>query len=616
MTHKQETKQTEEPEEKLEDNTAAAEETAAEKDGETNSEKAVDADQAAEAPEGSSGAKTGKMGGHGLWCWLMCHKKVTIPVALVVFVGLLAAVPSTRYAVAGIFVKQSFPVLVVDAETSKPVSSAVVNLGGVTATTDNRGQATVRLRVGPASLQVNKKYYTTTTRSVTVPLARPKQALQVSVKATGRPVPITVVNKISRQSAANVSIKASGTEAKTDKNGKVVIVLPPTQKTVKATLSGSGFNAGDITIQVTADEVAGNTFQITPAGKLYFLSNASGQLDVVKSDLDGGNRQTVLPGTGKEDRFSTILLASRDWKYIALQSKRDGGDHAKLFLIDTSTDKLTTMDEGDADFGVVGWSGDRFVYTVNRSKVDIWQPKRQALKSYSASAQKITLLDETTAEGDQTSYADQFLGSAYLIGDQVLYTMGLDANSYGQSKLDGKSAALNSIKADASQKKVVKSYPHPSGYSYFNLDLRLADFGDLYIHYQGTDGKDSYDEYSNGKVTAATLTSDQFFQGTYNTYVVSPSGSKTLWSDFRDGKNTMFVGDENGANGKQIGASEDYNVYGWFTDDYVLITKKGSEMHILPAAGINGNLDASLKTSDYYKPNYANRGYGFGGYGG
>src|SRR6185369_16053847 len=114
---------------------------------------------------------------------------------------------------------------------------------------------------------------------------------------------------------------------------------------------------------------------------IYFLSKASGKIDVVKTNLDGTDRQTVLAGTGKEEDTDTILLASRDWKYLALKSRRDG-KAVKLYLIDTSNDKLTTIDEGNATFDMVGWQNDYFVYYVYRNNVKSWQPKGSSLKSY------------------------------------------------------------------------------------------------------------------------------------------------------------------------------------------------------------------------------------------
>lgn len=570
----------------------------------------------------ASDSKTKSQGPqHRLRAWVAIHKKISIPLAVVLVLVLLAAVPATRYMLAGTVLRKDFSVLVTDAQTNKPVSSASVILEGTRATTNNNGVAKIRANVGNAKLAVTKKYYQGTARDVLVPIGKQKQAVLVKLVATGRQVPVKVINRISGKPIANATITAQGTEAKTDAEGEVAIVLPAGKSTVPAQVNSKGYNTAEVTVKVTAAVDPANTFQITPAGKVYFLSNFSGSLDVVKTNLDGTGRQTVLAGTGKEDKPSTVLLAARDWKHLALFSKRDGGDNAKLFLIDTSSDQVTTMDEGDATFTPLGWSGDRFIYTVYRSKLDSWQPKRDALKSYDALSKKITVLDETNAEGDQSSFAYENISGTYIFDQKIVYLKSWNSGGTAYyttslSRLNGKQTTVSTIQSDGSQKKVVKAYDLV-GDKYVSVESRPADFNELYIRSQYGNDTPQHDEYKDGKVTAASdITDEKYYNGTYLTYIVSPSGNKTFWTDYRDGKNVFFVGDGSGANGKQLaGSSDDYAAYGWYTDDYVLVTKKGSEMRIMPVSGLAGGVDAAQKISDYYKPNYNLRGYGYG-YGG
>lgn len=542
------------------------------------------------------------------WNWAIAHKKVSIPVAVVLLLAIIAAAPFTRYLVAGMFLRQTFPVIVVDAETGKPVSSANVKLGGNIVETDAEGRAEFKPKVGRSDLEVTKNYYEGITQNVLVSIKKPGSAYEVKIKAIGRAVPVTVTNKISKKPAANVTISAEGSEAKTTAEGKAVLVVPAEAKEVKVTLTGDGFNTSEVTVTVTADEIPANIFEVTPTGKMYFLSNASGKIDLVKSNLDGSDRQTVLAGTGKEDRYNTVLLASSDWKYIALLSKRDGGEYAKLFLIETGTDKVTTMDEGEAGFDVYGWSGDRFIYTVSRAKKQVWEPERGVLKSYSVPDKKITALEKTEATGDSQSYAYENFGNVYILGEQIAFTKnwqtGCSYSIYCTSKpvWNGKQSRFYTVKVDGTQLKVIK------GYDELYIDSRTADFGEIYVLYG-----DKVDEYHNGKIEPIDQDEDNFYNEPYPFYSVSPSGSKTLWSKNIDGKNTFFVGDSNGENGQEIGRSEDYAVYGWFTDEYVLLTKKNSEMYIMPASG--GDITKAYKITDYYKPNYYNRGFGYG-YGG
>jgi len=388
------------------------------------------------------------------------------------------------------------------------------------------------------------------------------------------------------------------------------VVVPSGSTTQQATVTFSGFNTAKVSITAAGD-VAKNTFGIVPAGKLYFLSNLSGKLDVVKTDLDGSNRQVVLEGTGSEDKYNTSLLASRDWKYLALLSKREGKDTASVYLIDTTNgDKLTTIDEGNAGFSFVGWSGDRFIYQVNRNGYNTWQPHQLALKSFDPTTGHTLLLDQTDASGSNSfDYAQQGFTGVYLLGSQIVYGKSWSSSYYNPGALNGKTASLETIGADGSGHKVAKTFSLDSPGSYVGANLRPYEPDELYVNFY-SGGVQHYYEYTNGKLTESSDITDQQFNDSYPTYLLSPSGNGTFWSDSRDGKNALFLGDANGKGPKQIASLSEYNTYGWFTDDYLLVSKSSSELYIMPAAG-----GTPLKITDYYKPAYSYLGYG-GGYGG
>ena len=79
----------------------------------------------------------------------------------------------------------------------------------------------------------------------------------------------------------------------------------------------------------------------------------------------------------------------------------------------------------------------------------------------------------------------------------------------------------------------------------------------------------------------------------------------------RDGKNTIFNGDSEGKNSKEIATLSEFIPYGWYTDDYVLVSKGGSELYVTGS----GFSTKPLKVTDYHKANFNSIGYG-GGYGG
>jgi hypothetical protein len=192
--------------------------------------------------------------------------------------------------------------------------------------------------------------------------------------------------------------------------------------------------------------------------------------------------------------------------------------------------------------------------------------------------------------------------------------MNWTSSLYGQSASDlvNKQATFNSVKPDGSAKSAIKSFGLAAGTSAIDvtLDSRVEKPDMINLHFaDGT--KDNFYTYSNGQVKDDPQGSTSNFYSAYPTYLQSPSSSQTFWSEPRDGKNTLFVGDEDGANGKQIATLSDYSTYGWFSDSYLLVSRNASELYIMPVVG-SAN---PVKISDYHKPALTFQGYG-GGYGG
>lgn len=536
--------------------------------------------------------------------WYNTHKKVSLPITAALAVVLFFAIPVTRYAALGLFLQQDFSVVVVDSLSGRPVSSAQVSLGDRSLSTDGEGKASLRVPVGPYRMTVEKAHYETTGQDVVVPVRKQQAPFSVKLVATGRPIPVTVLSSITGKPVAGATVTAENSTATTDSSGQATLVVPANPgPEVAATLSAEGYNSADITVKPVTEDDEANIFKLTPSGKIYFLSNQSGTIDVVKANLDGTDRQTVLAGTGKEARGETVLLATRDWRYLALLSKRDGGNDAKLFLIDTADGSVTNMDEGEANFTLVGWEGHRFLYTVDRYKMKEWEPKKQALKSYDADAKKLTTIDQTVAEGNNTyDYKREYLSTVYVVGGRAVYSK--NWQGYYYSSLD-KQATLVSVLPDGSDKKTVKTFDTTWA------EARPYGADELYLIAQ-----DKVFEYEDGTVTELPdKTSNDVYNAPYATYLASPDGKRTFWSQDRDGKLAFFVGDADAGNEQHIATlSTEYQVYGWYTDDYLIVSKKGSELYILSVAGVE-NEDQLLKITDYYKPYYTYPGYG-GGYGG
>ena len=557
-------------------------------------------------------------GAHGsrlerLKSWYLQHKKLSIPLTVVLLLVLLAAIPQTRYALAGTVMSKDLAVVVKDSTAGTPVSGAKVSVGSVSAETDSSGKATLHsLKVGSKTLVITKKYYTDRKASVVVPILKAKNIPEIKLVATGRQVKIKVTDFVNGNGLADVSINLAGSISKTDKNGEALVVVPTGASTQTAKLSLDGYNSQDATVKVSDSSIQQNDFKLVASGKVYFLSKLSGKIDVVKTNLDGSERETVLAGTGKEDDTNTVLLASRDWKYLALLSARDTGQ-PKLYVISTDDDKLLAMDQGDANFTPVGWSNHYFVYTVARNGYNNWQPNAFSIKSYNADTGQLLTLANNNATG--TSNADaqyEAIFDTLFMGNDVVYTRTWYKYP-GYLQVEGKQDVLAAIHPDGTNSRQIKTVDANTSYI-SNVKLNKPGELDFGVYSNNSSNATYFVLDKNGNLKQSTTLTDSDLFSETTTYLSSPSGEQTFWQDERDGKNTLFIGDQDGGNAKQIATLSDYSTYGWYTDNYLLVSKNSSELYIIPKSGLKDNSKA-LKVSDYHKPSHNFYGYG-GGYGG
>jgi hypothetical protein len=350
-------------------------------------------------------------------------------------------------------------------------------------------------------------------------------------------------------------------------------------------------------------------YQITPNGSIFYLSKITGTINVMKSNLDGSDAKVVVAGTGKESSTDTVILSARDWKYSVLLAKRDD-DKDKVYLIDSATDSLTTIDEGNASFSLVGWSGHNFIYRVDRNTANYWDNRRQALKSYNAETKKLTTLYETAGGGSST-YDNQYeqIYSVYILDNEVVYIKSWSGNGTGFDT--SKNTTLVSINASSNVSRLVHTFNNSFNSSY---QAKLYKPQELYIRLQAYPADPTFYEYTNGKLGAVSV-ADEVFNSAYPTYLLSPSGKKTFWTDPRDGKNTLLIGDANAGSGAVIANLSDFTAYGWYGDDYILLSKNGSELYIAAAGRVVSPTNQPLKITNYHKPQISYIGYG-SGYGG
>lgn len=529
------------------------------------------------------------------WTWL----------GLLLVVLVLLAVPYTRYKLVGIFIKEKITVTVIDSKTAAPVSDAVVKLAGKTGKTSGDGKVVLKVSPGKTKLTVNKQYYKPSSSSYFVKMKAANTRVQFV--ATGRQVPITIVNTITGQPISGAEIKTLKTSAKTNARGQATIVLPVTAATDAGTIQQSGYNTAKITIQVTDQAVPANTFKLTPSGEVYFLSNTDGTIDVAKANLDSSGQQVVLAGTGKESADTTSLLASRDWRYLVLKAQRDGGQPA-LYLIDTNNDKVTAFDTSNASFTPIGWFGHNFMYDSESNVAPLSQTGHEAIKSYNADQQQLNQLDQSQVESSATGgYIYQHFYNFYVLNNLLTYTMQWYASAKG-GDVSGKTGSIRGVQPDGQNKKDYQTF---SNAGLATIQAVLYQPQAVYYNVHNAAGQ-TYYNFANQTVDTTNLSSATFNQ-TYPAYLVSPNGTRTFWAGGQAGQSGIFVGDGSAAHPEQTTSDVSYAPYGWFTDKYIIVSKDHNELFAMPAGKEKSGWQP-VKISNYYQTTPVGDGYSYGNF--
>src|SRR5438105_4916067 len=115
--------------------------------------------------------------------WYADRKKWTIPASVLLLVLLLAAVPFTRYNLAGLVVKRDFTMKLVDSTAKTPVSGATITIGSQSVESDGTGKVRLHVNVGNREFHISKKYYAPGSANLLVPILKQKDVPIVGMSA-------------------------------------------------------------------------------------------------------------------------------------------------------------------------------------------------------------------------------------------------------------------------------------------------------------------------------------------------------------------------------------------------------------------------------------------------
>lgn len=540
--------------------------------------------------------------------WRPTRKQLIIFGAFFVILAGLVSLPLTRNLILGTVFKTSATIEVYDefkddaSEQNQRIqlSDVVIKVDGKEVVKNGTSPIKLeRLRPGKRTITISKTNYRDETLMLQANLAfgRQKNSASKKMTATGRQAKVLVTNFVSDEPIGEVTVRYKSSTAKTDNRGEAIITVPiESTNSYELKLSKDGYNDSTQKVTINAKpSTKAQTVHITPVGKVYFLSRASGKIDVVKSNLDGSARETVLSGTGRENDATTTMISTTDWRYLALSTHRED-KKSQIIIIDTTTDTATTADEGNANFTLYGWDGHKLVFTSENNDTPAWQTGKNRLKNYDADAKKLAIIYQTVASGtNDTDTQSESIASVSIVNHRVLYQV-VNYTTNTTSKF------MSATISNNSQKTLFSYKSNELSVSLTYTSAKEA----YYTGYAYTNNKYTY--YEVGEDTSWKTLDKLPADTNQYTYFVSPDGQRLLWSEERDGKQTVLLGNSEAENPQKLYSLSELKPYAWFTDKYVLYTKKDSELYIAPIK-VNG---APKKVTDYHRP----RGVSFRGYGG
>lgn len=486
------------------------------------------------------------------------------------------AIPNTRYLILGKFIQNQYSFIVEDSATSQPVGGALITVNNQNLKTNSSGVAKIVLSLGKYNYKINKQYYVNKSGSIFVGLISNKSK-PIKLLATGRQVTIKVINKISGMPIGGVVVNVLSGATTTNSSGIASVVLPTEANAYQAAFSLPSYNTVVTNISVTSNPNT-NLIKMVPIGKVYCLNNSYGAVNVVSSNLDGSNQQIIVKGTGQESLSNSKLLSSPDWKYLILETSRGVGQPA-LYLINTSTNKLTQIDGSNNIYKLIGWNKDLFVYDSLNSSLPTNSASREQIKSYNASTMQLNQLDSNLVNTSGSSFAYQSFYNFDLLPNYLLYNT--QWNSPSSFDLSTVSGTIRGIEPSGNNKKEYQSFASNTTGTIVAARYQVSS---VYYSVPNTVlNQSAFYNYSDGGVSNdATINASNFSQ-TYPEYYLSPSGEQSLWTN---GQGT-YLGDQIGLNQKTLKVPTGYSAYGWFDNVYILLSKQNQLYIVTPDGSQN-----------------------------
>lgn len=466
-----------------------------------------------EPPKGSKSLKD-RIKNAAVYWWE--HKTLRYGTFALVFLAISASVlvPATRYFLlntAGVRVQSSMTI--VDSQTGLPLKNIPVRLQGQEIRTDDDGYVGFTdLKLGSNVLIVEKLGYAQYEKNLTLGWGSNPLGPQ-PLTATGTQFTFVLGDWLSGQPVVDAEASSGEDIAQADEDGRIILTVGELDDETEAVIMAEGYREVRVRLADVAEE---QNVTMVPGKKHVFVSNRTGKYDLYKIDVDGTNEEVLIEATGQEREIPHVQPHQSE-NYAAYISTRDGVVNSGgfildgLFIVDVNTGAFERVTRSEK-IQIVGWTGNKLVYTAVTEGVSAANPERSRVFSY----------DLETGEKFQLATSNYF-NDVKLVDDKVYYSVSSFAVPLSAAK-------LFSISADGENKETV-------------VDMQVwnivrASFDTL--HFRAVDG--SFDtrwltQEKQGDVE--TLEGPPVVQNS-RYYSTSPNGEQALWVDQRDGKGVLL----------------------------------------------------------------------------